>query len=250
MKPLNNIFREYFEFAATFMIFVFFTHTFLLQSYVIPSQSMENSMLIGDHLFVDKVRFSRSLNHIDRLFLPQVVIERGMIIAFSGPSEINRNLEAKSLVKRVIAIPGDTIKIINNQVYINSIPIDEPYTCFKGIGDIINFPPTSPYEWHPEFPRKYRSSLVNTPIGLAFLVPTDHYFCLGDNRNNSFDSRFWGPLPGRYVIGSPWRVYWSYAATSNDYLDNKSLLKKIIDFFRSALNFFSKTRWERTFMKY
>jgi signal peptidase I len=250
MKLKNSIFREYIEFAAKFMIFVFFLHTFLLQSYVIPSSSMENSMLIGDHLLVDKVRFSRSYNSIDAIFLPQVPVERGTIIAFSGPNEINLNLEAKSLVKRVVALPGETIKIIDNRVYINSIPLEEPYACFKGYGQMINFPPKPPRFWPKTFPEKLRSNLVYSPIGVSYKVPDGHFFCLGDNRNDSFDSRFWGPVPGNLIIGRPWRVYWSFASESSDYLGNQSMSHSIKNFLHSALHFFSKTRWERTFMKY
>lgn len=207
-------------------------------------------MLIGDHLLVDKVRFSKSYNSVDRLFLPQVRVSRGMIVAFSGPNEINHNREAKNLVKRVIGLPGETIKIVENKVYINSIPIEEPYACFKGAGNMRYFPPRPPRQWPKEFPLKYRSNLVRTRIGVAYKIPGGHYFCLGDNRNDSFDSRFWGPLPGNYIIGSPWRVYWSFAASTHDYLGNHGFLEKIKDFFHTALHFFSKTRWERTFMKY
>ncbi|UCH94264.1 MAG: signal peptidase I [Candidatus Aminicenantes bacterium] len=242
-------FKDFVKLSVEVILFIFFINTFLLQTYVIPSSSMENSMLIGDHLLVDKVRYSRSLCGIDGIFLPQVPIGRGMIVTFSGPSEINHGQKAKNLVKRVIALPGDTIKILNNKVFINGEPIDEPYACFKGLGGIAYFPPASQGFWHHEFPRKYRDSLVDTPQGKAFLVPEGHYFCMGDNRNNSFDSRSWGPLPENYIIGRPWRIYWSYASTSSDYLE-QGTLEKIKDFFRTIFNFFSKTRWERTFKKY
>lgn len=245
----DSQFKEFLKLMAEVLLFIFFINTFLLQTYVIPSPSMENSMLVGDHLLVDKVKYSRSFSRVDGYFLPQVPIRRGTIVTFSGPSEINRGKEAKNLVKRVIALPGETIKIINNQVFINGKPLDEPYVCFKGIGGLSNFPLEFPGFWHREFPRKYRDLVVNTPLGKAFLVPPGHYFCMGDNRNNSFDSRRWGPLPENYIIGSPWRIYWSYASTSSEYLES-GILHKIKDFFVTILNFFSKTRWERTFKKY
>jgi signal peptidase I len=241
--------RSYVELLVEVILLIFFVNTFLLQTYVIPSQSMENSMLIGDHLVVDKVRYSRSLGSIDRFFLPQVNIERGTLVTFSGPSEINRRRSAKNLVKRVIALPGETIKIINNRVFIDGKPIAEPYASFRGIGGAANFPPDSPDSWHQEFPRKYRNLLVDTPVGKAFLVPEGHYFCMGDNRNYSFDSRGWGPLPENYIIGRPWRIYWSYASSRSDYL-NSGAIDKIKDFFSTIANFFTRTRWERTFKKY
>lgn len=244
-----SIIREYFELIAEVIIFVFFINAFLLQSYVIPSSSMEDTMLIGDHLLVDKVCYSQSLNTVDRLVLPQVTICRGMIVTFSGPNEINNKQQEKNLVKRVIAVPGETIRIDGEKVYINGELIQEPYVNFKGIKARDQFPPEFPHSWHYEFPRKFRDSLVDTEIGKAYKVPEGHFFVMGDNRNFSFDSRFWGPLPADLIIGRPWRVYWSYESTSRDYL-TPGVGHKIKDFFNTIVNFFSKTRWERTFKKY
>jgi signal peptidase I len=247
-KP-DSQFKDFFKLMVEVLLFIFFINTFLLQTYVIPSPSMENSMLVGDHLLVDKVKYSRSFSGVDGFFLPQVPIRRGTIVTFSGPNEINHGEEAKNLVKRVIALPGEAIKVIDNRVFINGKCLDEPYVYFKGMGGISNFPSEFPGIWHREFPRKYRDMVVDTPLGKAFLVPPGHYFCMGDNRNNSFDSRSWGPLPENLIIGSPWRIYWSYASDSSDYFES-GVLHKIKDFFITILNFFSKTRWERTFKKY
>lgn len=242
-------FRGMVAVVAEVVLFVFFVHAFLLQTYVIPTPSMENSMLIGDHLVVDKVGYSRSLNSVDGFLLPQVKIKRGMIVTFLGPNEINSKRPAKNLVKRVIALPGDTIKIVNDNVYINGIHRPEPYACFKSGGGISDFPPRYPGAWHPAFPKEFRDSVIKTPIGEVYRIPEGHYFVMGDNRNNSFDSRGWGPLPESYIIGKPWRVYWSFASNARDYRDT-GLLGKIKDFFRTIFNFFTKTRWERTFKKY
>jgi len=244
-----GVFREYFELITEVIIFVFFINAFLLQTYVIPSSSMENTMLVGDHLLVDKVAYSQSLGALDRFFLPQTGIERGMIVTFSGPNEINRGMEPKNLVKRVIALPGDTIRVDRDLVYLNGKLIDEPYRVFKDRPPIDRFPPSRAYGWHSEFPMKFRDSVVDTENGKAFLVPEGHYFCMGDNRNHSFDSRAWGPVPEQYIIGKPWRVYWSYDASSSDYQDPR-FWHKVKDFFKTIINFFSKTRWKRTFKKY
>lgn len=244
-----SLFREYFELITEVVIFVFFINAFLLQTYVIPSSSMEETMLIGDHLLVDKVTYSPYLGSFDRLFLPQYGIKRGMLVTFSGPSEINKGEEPKNLVKRVIALPGDTIKIIRDKVFVNGKQIAEPYRVFKNRPPMDFFPPATPFNWHHEFPYEFRDSIVDTDNGKAFLVPEGHYFCMGDNRNNSFDSRAWGPLPARYVIGKPWRIYWSYDSTSSEYL-TPGIWHKIKDFFNTIIHFFTKTRWERTFKKY
>jgi len=172
-----------------------------------------------------------------------------MLVTFSGPSEINKGEEPKNLVKRVIALPGDTIKIVRDKVFINRKQIDEPYRVFKNRPPMDNFPPANSFNWHHEFPHEFRDSIVDTDNGKAFLVPEGHYFCMGDNRNNSFDSRSWGPLPAQYVIGKPWRIYWSYNSTSREYL-TPGLWHKIKDFVNTIIHFFTKTRWKRTFKKY
>jgi signal peptidase I len=241
--------KDYFELFFKLLLFVFFVNTFLLQTYVIPSSSMENSMLIGDHLLVDKVCYSRSIGAIDGFMLPQVEFQRGMLVAFSGPSEINRGEPAKNVVKRIIALPGETVRVINNRVFIDGKLLKEPYARFEGSGGLTHFPPVYPQSWHRDFPVEYRKYLVEVNNATAFLVPGGHYFCLGDNRSRSFDSRGWGPLPENYIIGRPWRVYWSYASTGGDYMP-RGIVHKIKSFFSTVANFFSHTRWERTFKKY
>lgn len=244
-----SVFREYFELISEVIIFVFFVNAFLLQTYVIPSSSMEDTMLVGDHLMVDKVAYSKSLGFLDTFFLPQHPIARGMIVTFSGPYEINKGMEPKNLVKRVIALPGDTLRVDRDKLYINGKEINEPYRVFKDRPPMDIFPPDNEYRWHPEFPLQFRNSIVDTPNGQAFLVPQGYYFCMGDNRNHSFDSRSWGPVPEQYIIGKPWRVYWSYESTYNEYMTT-GFSHKIKDFFNTIINFFSKTRWKRSFMKY
>ena len=187
--------REYIELFAEVLILVFFINAFLLQTYVIPSGSMEATMLIGDHLLVDKVAVSRSLGSVDAFLLPQYGISRGRILTFTGPHEIYTNKEPKNLVKRVVALPGDTIRIEGKKVFINGKQVFEPYAVYKGRNPITKFPPSNGFNWDYNFPREYRDFVVKTPGGEAYRVPEGHYFCMGDNRNHSFDSRYWGPLP-------------------------------------------------------
>ena len=144
-----------------------------------------------------------------------------MIVTFKSPAELD-----KEYVKRVIGLPGEKIKIVNKKVYINGKPLDEPYTYFKD--------------------KKIEGSVRdNLP---DFTIPDHHYFCMGDNRDNSFDSRFWGPLHKDYIIGRPWRVYWSYESTTGEYL-TPGIWYKIKDIGKTIINFFPKTRWSRTMKK-
>jgi signal peptidase I len=216
-----GLFREYFELISETLIYVFFVMTFLLQSFVIPTGSMQDNILIGDHILVDKVAYSNSLGFLDSFMFPQVKIERGMIITFKSPAELE-----KEYVKRVIGLPGDRIKIVNKKVLINGEPLDEPYTFFKD----------------PNIERSYRDNLPE------FKVPENSYFCMGDNRDHSYDSRFWGPVPATHIIGKPWRIYWSFESTTEEYL-TPGLWHKIKDIFKTVIHFFTKTRWERTIKK-
>jgi signal peptidase I len=221
-KPRTvSVFREYFELIAETLIYVFFVMTFLMQSFVIPSGSMEDTLLVGDHLFVNKVSYSRSLNKLDRIFLPQEKIRRGMVVTFKAPPDME-----KEFVKRVVGLPGETIRIVNKKVFINGKALDEPYTYFKdsNIED------------------SYRDNYPD------YRVPEGFYFCMGDNRDNSYDCRYWGPVPADYIIGKPWRIYWSYDSTSAEYL-TPGVAHKVKDLFNTVINFFSKTRWTRTIRK-
>lgn len=220
-KRDTSLGREYFELIAETLVYVFFVMTFLLQSFVIPTASMEDNILVGDHILVDKVAYSYAFGVIDGIMFPRQKIERGMIVTFKSPAELE-----KEYVKRVIGLPGETIKIIDKKVYINNQPLDEPYTFFKD----------------PYIEKSYRDNFPE------FKVPENFYFCMGDNRDKSFDSRYWGPVPANFIIGKPWRVYWSFDAPTDEYL-NPDLLYKIKSMGKTVLNFFSKTRWHRTTMK-
>jgi signal peptidase I len=139
--------REYFELIVETLIYVFFVNTFLLQSFVIPTASMENTLLIGDHLLVNKVAYSRSLNGLENALLPQIIIQRGMVVTFKAPLELE-----KEYVKRVIGMPGDRLRIRNKQVYINGRPLDEAYLRFEKTGHEPEFPPRNYYDWYFQFP--------------------------------------------------------------------------------------------------
>jgi signal peptidase I len=247
-KKKEGAFRENIEMILEVLVLVFFINAFLLQSFGIPTPSMEDNMLVGDHLLVDKVAYSQSISKIDGVLFPQQKIKRGMIVVFKSPPEVKAgNLDRLTYVKRVIGLPGELLQIIANRVHINGTPLDEPYVFLKGEPAVpADFPPENPILWWDEFPPQFRKSLVHTETGMAFKIPEGHYFCMGDNRNISADSRIWGPVPGDFFIGKPWRIYWSFAASTDHFL-NKGFLKRTLD---TVLNFFKRTRWNRILKKY
>lgn len=230
------------------LVLVFFLNAFLLQSFAIPTASMEDNMLIGDHLFAGRAAYYVASEPVDRIVFPMKRIGRGDIVVFKAPPEIKAgNLSRLMYVKRVIGLPGDLVRISDNRVFINGEPLAEPYVFLKGMPSVpADFPPSDEGDWEPAFPEAYRSCVVPTSGGPAFRVPEGHYFCMGDNRNVSADSRVWGPLPAELVIGRPWRIYWSLASDSR--LESpRSALGRLAD---TVVRFPARTRWKRLLKKY
>jgi signal peptidase I len=271
-KKHDNIIREYVELFSETLIYVFFVMTFLLQSFVIPTGSMKNNILIGDHLLVNKVAYQRPQAPIDRFVFPQAKIDRGSIVTFKAPAEMD-----KEYVKRVIGLPGEVIQIIDKKVFINGKPLDESYTRFENTSENYSyqgddFPLQEPryidalgnISYLPfyinddmgfvderksvEFCNRFKKSVITLNGQKVFRVPEGYYFCMGDNRDHSYDSRFWGPVPEDYIIGKPWRIYWSFESTTDEYL-TPGIQHKLKDMASTLVNFFSKTRWNRTIKK-
>jgi len=230
------------------LVLVSFVNAFLLQAFAIPTSSMEPEMLVGDRILADRVAFSRSLSILDSFLLPQLEIERGMIVAFRSPPEIRAgNFAQLHYVKRVIGLPGDLIRMANNMVTIDGKPLDEPYKNLSAPATVPpDFPPGPGEEWPEAFPEEYRGAVVETRDGPAYRVPAGHYFCMGDNRNISADSRVWGPLPADCVVGKPWRNYWSTKATTEEMLSSNILVKVK----NAVVGLFTRTRWDRILKKF
>jgi signal peptidase I len=183
--------REYFESICVAVILALFVRTFIVQAFKIPTGSMENNLLIGDHLLVNKFVFAPTAIGLEQAILPIDPIRRGDIIVFKYPEEPERDF-----IKRVIGLPGETIELRNKRVYVNDEPLDEPYVHFL----------IPPDEETTELDVRVRYGPVT--------VPPDHYFAMGDNRDNSQDSRYWGFLPGQYVKGKALFVYFSFGDQS------------------------------------
>jgi signal peptidase I len=225
------------EWTVTILLLLFLT-TALVQAYVIPTGSMEDTLLIGDHLLVDKMAYAPS-GPVSKYILPYENPRRGDIIVFRYPVDIRQ-----TFVKRVIGAPGDRIRIVNKQVSVNGVPQPEPYKFHK-TDYIAPYRDNFPSEPDVMVDRGAIDMLTNHVVNGEVVVPPNSYFAMGDNRDNSLDSRYWGFVPRENIIGKPLIIYWSYDAPSSDLQDPSIGLDHILDV---ARNFFGKTRWNRSFM--
>jgi signal peptidase I len=203
----KSTFREYFESILIAVILALFARTFVVQAFKIPTGSMEPNLLVGDHLLVNKFVFAPSATGLERALLPNRDIRRGDIIVFKYPEEPERDF-----IKRVIGLPGETIELRNKKVHVNGEPLEEPYAHFL-------FPPTTDGAG-----KSWDLRETYGPV----TVPGDQLFMMGDNRDNSQDSRFWGFLPRSYVKGRALVIYWSFDEAAG-----------------APANFFSRIRWNR-----
>ena len=220
--------REYFESIVIAVILALFIRTFVVQAFKIPTGSMEETLLIGDHLLVNKFVFGPSQTAAERTLLPIGTIKRRDVLVFKYPEEPDRDF-----IKRVIGLPGETVELREKKVYINGTPLDEPYVHFLA-------PPAGPSEFH-----EVTSFDVRERYG-PVTVPPNHYFVMGDNRDNSQDSRYWGFLPRENIKGKSLVIYWSYQAEREDYQDESAgaTVKGLVSVFA---HFFTRTRWDRMF---
>jgi signal peptidase I len=223
------------EWTVTVLLLLFGTTT-LVQAFVIPTGSMEDTLLVGDHLLVDKLAYAPP-GAVSKYLLPYSEVKRGDIIVFRYPVDIRQ-----TFVKRVIGTPGDRIRIENKQVFRNGKKLEEPYKYHKGdYGDAYrdNFPGQPYLHLHERALDMLEHHVTNGEV----VVPPNGYFAMGDNRDNSLDSRYWGFVPRENIIGKPLIIYWSYNTTTDRLADPTIGVDHILDL---AQNFFTKTRWRRT----
>src|SRR6266404_3971153 len=221
------------EWAINILILLFGTTT-LVQAFIVPTPSMDTTVKVGDHLLVDKLSYAPA-GSVSRHLLPYTDPKRGDIIVFRWPIDINQNY-----VKRVIGVPGDHIRVVDKVVYLNGKALQEPYIqhISPGIEPYRDNFPAAP--WGPVVDRA-REMLDHHVVNGELVVPPDSYFAMGDNRDNSLDSRYWGFVPRENIIGKPLVIFWSYDAPTEDWVDYNA--NHFIDL---AKNFFVKTRWDRT----
>ena len=224
------------EWTITVLLLLFLTTT-LVQAFVIPTGSMEDTLLIGDHLLVDKLAFAPS-GPISKFVLPYTPVKRGDIIVFRYPVDIRQ-----TFVKRCMGVPGDRIRVINKQVYLNGVKLDEPYKYHK-TDYIDSYRDNFPSEPNLNVDRGAIDMLQNHVVNGEVVVPPNTYFAMGDNRDSSLDSRYWGFVPREKIIGKPLIIYWSYDNPTDQLRSSSVGLDHVLDM---VLSFFTKTRWHRMF---
>ena len=204
----KSVVREYFETIVVAVILALFMRTFVVQAFKIPTGSMEPNLLIGDHLLVNKFVFAPTLSSVERTLLPSTDIRRGDIVVFKYPEDPERDF-----IKRVIGLPGETLELRDRRILVNGRAIDEPYAHYLQLPQGFTGGESA-------------SDDVRVRYG-PVVVPAGSVFVMGDNRDNSQDSRYWGFLPKDNIKGKALMIYWSFDSSEG------------------GLNLFTQTRWAR-----
>ncbi len=233
------------------LVVLLFAQTLVAQNFIIPSGSMEKTLLIGDHLLVDRITLSPPAKWMPLVHYRQP--RRGDVIVFikPQPDKVDGRMQYLYLVKRVIGIPGDHIHLYNGTVYINGVaqvqPHAQPTTAENFSPFLDDFPAIAPVAIPGETPKSWAENFHKYVVDGNLVVPPGEYFVMGDNRHNSLDSRFWGFVPRANIIGRPLFNYWSFKARQSDYERQTSMGAKLAWMGHVAVDFFSDTRWSRTF---
>jgi signal peptidase I len=240
--------RETFESLVVTVILAIFGTTFVVQAFKIPTGSMENTLLIGDHLLVNKFVFGFQ-NGFLRHLLPYRDVRRDDVIVFKYPGDSQEEAQepGEHFVKRVIGVPGDRIKVVHREVFVNGQLQQQPFVnhTYVGLerpGD--DFPPP-PGEYLPGVTLHWSNDLPSYLKDGEVVVPPGHFFVMGDNREQSWDSRFWGFVPRELIGGRPLVIYWSFETPHEEYT-RTSFSDRIAQAFDLIVHFIPKTRWRRT----
>ncbi len=226
------------------VIIAIFVITFIVQAFQIPSESMENTLLVGDYLLVNKLCYGGAgvsgLGFGDPV-MPYQKIARGDVIVFHYPVDPKQHF-----VKRVIGLPGDRLRMINKKVWINGKPLDEPYVRFLEPPNNMfrdNFPRTDLIA--PGEEGKWWQEMRKLVEDGQLIIPEGHYFAMGDNRDDSQDSRYWGFVPRENIIGRPLLIYWS-VKTWQDPRGTATVADRLLRVAYGITHIFQITRWNRT----
>ncbi len=233
---------EFLASLAGVLVTGLFIITFILQAFEIPSASMENTLLIGDHVFVNRVQFAPPSHWIQPI-VHYTQIHDNDIVVFLSPAEPDLYV-----VKRIMGVPGDHIHLQDGAVYRNGKKLDEPYVLNTGFNPYDpyrdNFPNVAPSDYS-NVTSEWKLTMPQHIENGDLVVPPDSYFAMGDHRDVSYDSRYWGFIPRQNVIGRPMFIYWSFETPPDQYQrtsmgDRAGFLAHVV------LHFFDMTRWKRT----
>jgi signal peptidase I len=230
------------------VVIAIFVITFIVQAFQIPSESMENTLLVGDYLLVNKLCYgsqepggrAQGGLSLGNLVMPYQDIKRGDIVVFHYPVDPQQHF-----VKRVIGVPGDHLRMVNKKVLINGQPLDEPYVRFLEPRNNL---------FRDDFPRMdiaaqrlegdWWLEMKKLVVDGQLIIPEGHYFVMGDNRDNSDDSRYWGFVPRGNIIGRPLVIYWS--VQDWDRYPSASITGRLYHLAYAVSHIFQITRWNRT----
>jgi signal peptidase I len=236
---------EYLESLLVTVILALFGTSFVVQAFKIPSPSMERTLLVGDHLLVNKFIFGGTGAWYDKL-LPYRPIARGDIIVFKYPYADHQHF-----VKRVIGLPGDRLKLVDQEMYINGKLLNEPYVEHDpaAMSDPLNsyFPPPAKLMISSQMLPEWVEEMPKHVVGDEIVVPPGKYFAMGDNRDRSSDSRYWGFVDRGAIMGRPFLIYWSVDATSADYARETTFWSRLTSVFENIAHMPAHTRWSRMF---
>jgi signal peptidase I len=235
-------FLEYLESLLVTVILALFATTFVLQAFKIPSRSMEGTLLVGDHLLVNKFIFGGHGAWYEKV-LPYRPLERGDIIVFKYPFADHTHY-----VKRVIGLPGDRVKMVDQQVYVNDKPLSEPYVVHDpsaGYDPLnYNFPSVGAELYRSRLIPEWAHQIGKYVHGDEIVVPPGKYFAMGDNRDQSSDSRYWGFVDRDAIMGRPFLIYWSVEAGSADY-GQSTFWQRLVGVLDTLVHLPKRTRWTR-----
>ncbi|MDH3746302.1 MAG: signal peptidase I [Acidobacteriota bacterium] len=225
----RSTFREYLEALLVAILLATFVRTYLVQVFKIPTASMEKSLLVGDHILVNKFIYGTGAGDTaDGLIQPRRRVRRGDVVVFKFPQNPGRDF-----IKRCVALPGDRVELRDKALFVNGKTVDESGYVFHA--DSRTYPASL------FLPDDYR---LRDNFGI-YTVPDGELFVLGDNRDNSNDSRFWGSVPTSYVKGRALLIYWSFSSEI-EHTDWPGYLGRIRQLREVGANFLSRTRWERS----
>jgi signal peptidase I len=236
-----GFFWEWTKIITVSIVIFALLHTFVIQAFKIPSGSMEHTLLVGDFLLVNKVVYGAEIPLTGRRLPALRQPRRGDVIVFEYPKD-----RTKDFVKRLVGLPGDTLAMRDAVLIRNGVALSEPYVSHS---DPDADPVWEEFRWQDDFLVRSASAAVTYHPSRnnwgPLVVPVGQYFVLGDNRDNSLDSRYWGFVPRDNIIGKPLLIYWSFEATTEELTDASpgATISHIEDL---VIHFFSRTRWNRT----